>query len=421
LEYLAFLDCLLRSPVLQAVDMLVLPPVLQHAFDAVLHSELVSDTTAAAALASALASLAKRTVQFVKAAAALPLPEAAATTWEEHAAVAAACFPAAVSELVGENVTALATSVSKALDGPNHSPGAGGLGSQAAASAALLAVVLARSLVQLADAMDALGPLPVYKRLLCKPRYTLMLTASETGAPQIVVKQVTPSEQLCTPARVWQNWQLAMLGTMQPLVAVLGKLGMAPALSAAAATAAAEGTAEPRQGAGRTTSRLLAGEQATTGESNSEASSFTAEEGCLPCSSSRPSAASSSTQQVKWGYLLQLQQCSPRWAAAVAAFNAKWPTFEQMPAPGATPEQIAQLYLDAVGLCRSLAEAAPITVVCNNPDCESLAGVREAAAACKACPGCKCRYCSAGCYKADWKRHKHACKQLAAAGYACAS
>jgi hypothetical protein len=76
--------------------------------------------------------------------------------------------------------------------------------------------------------------------------------------------------------------------------------------------------------------------------------------------------------------------------------------------------------VEAVGLCRALADAAPITVVCNNPSCENLAGVSEAAASCKACPGCRCRYCSAACYRADWRRHKHACKQLAAAGFTCA-
>jgi hypothetical protein len=75
-----------------------------------------------------------------------------------------------------------------------------------------------------------------------------------------------------------------------------------------------------------------------------------------------------------------------------------------------------QLYADALQLCRTLTAAAPITVVCNNPSCENLAGVREAAASCKACAGCSCRYCSVACQRADWKRHKRACRQLAAAG-----
>jgi hypothetical protein len=129
---------------------------------------------------------------------------------------------------------------------------------------------------------------------------------------------------------------------------------------------------------------------------------------------------------VKWGYLLQLRQYSPGWAAAAATLIENWPSLEKLVTSTAAEEvfssqRCAQLYIDAVALCRALADAAPITVVCNNPNCESLAGVSEAAASCKACSRCKCRYCSAACQAADWKRHKHACRQLAAAGYTCVS
>jgi hypothetical protein len=78
------------------------------------------------------------------------------------------------------------------------------------------------------------------------------------------------------------------------------------------------------------------------------------------------------------------------------------------------------LYADALQLCRVLTDAAPLTVVCNNPVCVNLAGVREAAAACKACSECGCRYCSVACHRADWKRHKPGCKRMAAAGESCA-
>jgi hypothetical protein len=63
--------------------------------------------------------------------------------------------------------------------------------------------------------------------------------------------------------------------------------------------------------------------------------------------------------------------------------------------------------------------AAPLPLVCNNPGCENMAGVSEAGAARKVCAGCRCRYCSAACQTADWRRHKRACKCMAAAGQAC--
>jgi hypothetical protein len=128
--------------------------------------------------------------------------------------------------------------------------------------------------------------------------------------------------------------------------------------------------------------------------------------------------------------MLQLQQFSPDWVAAVEAFSKKWPGWweEDVEVTFAvvydgTPlllEDVQLLFDDALQLTRELVDAAPLPVVCNNPGCESLAGVSEAAACCKACAVCKCRYCSVACQKADWKRHKAACKRMAAAGMTCA-
>jgi hypothetical protein len=138
------------------------------------------------------------------------------------------------------------------------------------------------------------------------------------------------------------------------------------------------------------------------------------------------SHSSSNSQQVKWGYLLRLRQSNPQWAAALAAYEAKqqllWEDIESWPLPSsaAGAAQLTQHCTAAVELCRALAAAAPITVVCNNPSCESLAGVSEAAAACKACTGCGCRYCCVACQRADWKRHTQACRLMAAAGESCA-
>jgi hypothetical protein len=127
----------------------------------------------------------------------------------------------------------------------------------------------------------------------------------------------------------------------------------------------------------------------------------------------------SSADQRKWAYLLRLQQASPRWAAALAAFDAKWPGWRDdaqtavalsasVPVSGEAMQQLQQQYTDTLELCRALAAAAPLPLVCSNPSCESLARVSEAAAASKRCTGCRCRYCSAACQTADWKRHKHA-------------
>jgi hypothetical protein len=168
---------------------------------------------------------------------------------------------------------------------------------------------------------------------------------------------------------------------------------------------------------------------------------------------SATTTSSSISQHVKWGHLLRLPQFSPQWAAAAAAFGAEQPNWDTvraivlrspataaellaelfaeaselptsmpvvLPSTEAATEQIAEQYAEAIKLCRTLAAEAPVTAVCNNPSCTSLTGVSEAAAACKACAGCKCRYCSVACQRADWKRHKSACTRLAAAGETCA-
>jgi hypothetical protein len=80
---------------------------------------------------------------------------------------------------------------------------------------------------------------------------------------------------------------------------------------------------------------------------------------------------------------------------------------------------VSQMYTTALQLCRALVAAAPLPLVCNNPGCKAMVGLSEAAAARKVCAGCRCRYCSAACQAADWRRHKRACKRMAAAGQAC--
>jgi hypothetical protein len=90
-----------------------------------------------------------------------------------------------------------------------------------------------------------------------------------------------------------------------------------------------------------------------------------------------------------------------------------------LPSTAAAAEQRSQQYAKAVGLCRALAAAAALPIACNNPSCGNIDGVSEAAAASKVCSGCRCRYCSVACQRADWQRHKGACRCMAAAGQAC--
>uniref|UniRef100_A0A383VUM1 MYND-type domain-containing protein n=1 Tax=Tetradesmus obliquus TaxID=3088 RepID=A0A383VUM1_TETOB len=373
--YTALVDCFLRSLVTDAFNLTPAAEVLTHALAAVLGSqELLGRSVAVASLVSAVASLVKRAVQFVTATslhAAGRWPAAVPASLRPRlAAAAAACYPAAVPPLVSSILTPCAAQLLEAASTVS-STGSATAGSQAAASVALLAVVLARSAVQLADAME--------------------------DAEDVQ----------------WEAWQLLVLRTVQSLLCCLSDMGIAPLSKDAEAPALRAAAAAAAAPAGPTAA-------ASSSSSNSNSSRT------LPAASS---SSRSSSQQIKWSHLLQVHLISPEWAAAVAAFIAKWPRFCKIHLDllhaeledGAVLVVLAveQQYADAVELCRTLVAAAPLPVVCNNPGCEDLADVSEAAACCKACAGCRCRYCSVACQKADWKRHKHACKRMAAAGQSC--
>jgi hypothetical protein len=252
--------------------------------------------------------------------------------------------------------------------------------SHAAASAALLAVVFARSLVQLVDAMEAAGPEAYLKSLLGQPVFRVRWTREinpSTARAVYASKQFAPcgSEQQHTAEAQWQAWQLYLMTVMPPILLALECVGIAPPAAAAAGDV-----------------RVAAATSSGNGNSTAE-----------NCASS----SSSSSQQVKWGYLLQLQQHSPQWTAAVAAYDAQQQVWSEaegnaLGTAGAA-EQLEQQYAKIVALRRVLAAETPLPVVCNNPSCERLAGVSEAAAASKACAGCRCRYCSVTCQQADWK------------------
>ncbi|KAF6242030.1 hypothetical protein COO60DRAFT_244134 [Scenedesmus sp. NREL 46B-D3] len=269
--------------------MLVASQLLSHAAAAA----AMSNTAAVAGLASAVTSLVKRAVQLIRASAALQAQSEAATD-------AAACFSPAICVIAGGCVGRTASSICDA--NASHifaAPGAGsatGNNSQAAASAALLAVVHARSLVQLADAMEAAGPEGYFRSLLGKPLFSIRwLSQVYTGGALYKIAPMSPygSEQQQTVEMQWQVWQLCVLRAMQHLLAALGTVGLAPpAPTAGDATAAAAAAA----GSGG------------TGMAH----------------------ASSGSRQVRWGYLLQLQQFSSCWAAAMAAYVAQQPNREEV-------------------------------------------------------------------------------------------
>jgi hypothetical protein len=265
-------------------------------------------------------------------------------------------------------------------------------GSQAAASVALMAVLLARCVVQLADAMAAAGPQLLFRSLKSEPGYEVMwqpggqLYTIDTAQ---ILPVGSPAQQR-TQEMQWQFWQLSVVRTVQPLMYCLRVLGAI----------------------------------ALPGDEEDE------EEDEEPHTAAAAVEEGSKQKQAKWSHLLQLQQYSPEWAAAVANFSIKWPswwleeaadTFSLfLQGTAVMMPRVQQQFDDAVELCRTLVAIAPLPVVCNNPSCENVGGVSEAAAACKACAICKCRYCSVECQRADWKRHKPACKRMAAAGMTCA-
>jgi hypothetical protein len=386
--------------------------MILQAIPALLDSDAVlGNTEAAAGLASAITSLVKRAVQYVREACSMQ------QQWQQLAAeqsqLAAVCYPAAIWALVRDTLGPISTGVCLAAlrisQTAMHNSSSSSSTSQAAASAALLAVLLARSLVQLADAMVAAGPQMLFDCQRPKPAFHLKWL-SGGQVTQLALGAALPpgNEAQQTVELQWLFWQLGVLSALQQLIAAMAMLGISKQAGDAEDTAAAGVAA--------------AGPDATASSSTTAASSS---------GQADASSSSSSSSRPKWGHLLHLQQFSPDCAAALEAFDKKNPGWgEEVETvlacmlagtqfEAVMVEQVQLLFDDALQLIRELVDAAPLPVVCNNPSCESLAGVSEAAAACKACAICRCRYCSVACQRADWKRHKPACKRMAAAGMTC--
>ncbi|KAF6254936.1 hypothetical protein COO60DRAFT_273590 [Scenedesmus sp. NREL 46B-D3] len=283
-------------------------------------------------------------------------------------------------------------------------------------SSALLVVVLARSLVLPADSQEAAAaaagstPAQLFAvSIMAKPTFRKRWVERFHRAP-------LGSRQHHSVPGQWQQWQLALLAAFQHLHSAISSLAHAKLPADAPAAG-------------------------------------------VPCKSK----SSSSGRCGKWSYLVDLVGSSTS-LSTWQAFESKWPDLPQaiIAAGGASNvaaqtttavvatttttttsssssssstdlsrvvsssglqhvEQVDvdQLHTDALELCRALVAAVPLPVVCNNPNCESLEGASEAAAASKMCAGCHCRYCSAACQAADWRRHRRACKGMVAAGQKC--
>uniref|UniRef100_A0A383WBX8 phytol kinase n=1 Tax=Tetradesmus obliquus TaxID=3088 RepID=A0A383WBX8_TETOB len=393
----------------------------------------------------------------------------------DKAETAASCFPAAVPSIMQSCLGTLAGSLAAAAAATAAAGGDGGSmfsQQQHRASAALLAVLLGRSLVTMADAQEAAAAgagsttAQLFARcLIVKPSFKEQWrrtgsttspgsTGSRASAAAAAEPDSTDADHEwgsiqpavsrgATVHGLWRGWQAALLQVFGQLHVALRQLGLTAAAAAAAAAAA---SAEPAAGGPASSSSR----EGLAGGGSGEAADTSAEHD-TGINSNRSSSGTTAGRQPKWSYLLQLHGCD-RWGAAARTFEQRWPDVlaainssssssssiaagsdARSPSePGSSsssdvfgagsqqqPADVDELYADALQLCRALVAAAPLPLVCNNPGCANMCGLSEAAAASKLCAGCRCRYCSAACQSADWKRHRRACKRMAAAGQTC--
>uniref|UniRef100_A0A383W1C7 MYND-type domain-containing protein n=1 Tax=Tetradesmus obliquus TaxID=3088 RepID=A0A383W1C7_TETOB len=75
-------------------------------------------------------------------------------------------------------------------------------------------------------------------------------------------------------------------------------------------------------------------------------------------------------------------------------------------------QHVEGVVADVLSFCRVVAAAVPLPEVCNNPSCQCLHGISEAAAAVKMCAGCGTRYCCLQCQQVHWRVHRRACMRL---------
>jgi hypothetical protein len=275
------------------------------------------------------------------------------------------------------------------------STGSGNEQQQQTATAVLLAVLLARSLVVLADAAGWLTVLQDATGCLARAVTAGDSSSSSIADMQQAADEAEAADDLTAAFIDWQDSVILVVKTVHHTCQLLG-LGS---------------TAQP-------------------------------------CSSGCSSNSSGSSVRVCWAYLLQLAR-SKKLAAACDKMASAASHYEEAMALGdktdskyahtddhkgfCEPTTAAaalllaaahsrnqaanEMYGAALQFCRVLAGAAPLPHLCNNLGCSSLAaGGTEAAAAVKVCSGCGAWYCSAGCAAAHWRQHKKACRRMRALG-----
>jgi hypothetical protein len=417
--YARFVDCALRTPGLAAVDVHRAMQLLSKTMMKVKTTPAVLNKTAAVrALASAMMSLAKRAAQVISAADSMqahPAAEAAAAaaaaggagTDEAAVSRAAAWFPAAtvkwclwcwlqITSSMAADAACKVLPHARGTSTEGHGSSSASssqravqLGSsQAAASAALLTVVLSRCAMQLVDAVQEAASQLLFHPIMTSPAgmaawWHRACATSDAWQPRLAL---AGGQDESSVEASMLSWQRGLVTAAEDLVLALQRLGVASA----------------------------AGDNSSSSDSSS---------------SVHGSRSSSSSKQVRWSYLLRLQQSSPKWAAAVAAIHHKQPRFAQHDQSGSDQHAatsssgldcddvalVQQQYDDALQLLRALVAAAPVTVGCSSLACQNLAGVRDTAAAESRCSRCKCcHYCSTACQVADWLLHKQVCRKLAA-------
>jgi hypothetical protein len=317
---------------------------------------------------------------------------------------------------------------------------------QRTANQVLLAVLLARSVVVLADTAEAtaaqagepvgehlaramlrkgaafrmdaehgeyfFGPIK-YRNLSDLRDSTFKLSEDEFGS---YIRAVA-----------WQRWQSDVISAARDAMSALPDT-MSSAGPATAAAAAEMNCCSTGDGC----SCCRGGTSSCSSSSSSRANGSVSTE---VVGSSSSSSSSSAAGDVQWAYLLQLPR-SKKLEVAVQDLNSKmtdsrnelcksvfmgteW--VEDRASPTAAVqgrhEHMQEMYSAALQFCRVLAGAAPLPHLCNNLGCSSLAaGSTEAAAAVKVCSGCGAWHCSAGCAAAHWRQHKKACRRMAALG-----
>jgi hypothetical protein len=412
--------------------MLVAADLLACAVYALMSSEgLLSNAAADAGLGSALTSFTKRAVQFMRAAASMPEQPTAENAAGRYFLAAA---PVLVNKLF---IVPVQQATGEAAAAGSSSSNSSSSSIQAAPSSALLAVVFARSLVQLADAMEAAGPHMLYESLVGKPAFCVCWAAelkvgflvSRLGIPAISADN---PHSMSAEVQWQQKWQAHVVVAAEEVMNSITRLNLTPAAAApadadtgdAARTPTAAAPAAAAAAGGGVGSSIVG--DASSAEAGSSQTDMHAS-AAGSSSSSSSSSSNSSSQLVQRRYLLHLLQTDAAWTAAVAEYQTQLHfKFQKVAGEQSSlndviygPEMLTKQYAASVDVCRALAAAAPLPVVCNNPSCENPAGVSEAAAASKLCSGCRCRYCCAACHTADWRRHKRACRCMAAAGLSC--